>query len=251
MRADDVARHHQFRDVFTLVDIAEVGLPVFRLTMEAVTTNFWSIPAIQEFVMCSMSLDEGDEAAIAGMPGLKVDLVEGAVNCLVSDGLACDEHNHRGPGYQEWTGTGLQRRRQPRLPSHGLSTRQSQPRPYADRFRWPRPQPRADPIAWRNTLPRALITTRRDVRNVRGGSCPPLLGRSLEHGGRSTDRGHSEQRTIRSHVCADLRCSQRGRPRQRDRNPHPACRRMIERALQFVADAPRTLRPCGSNGISP
>ncbi len=88
MRADDVARHHQFREGFTLVDFAEVGLPVFRLTMEAVTTTFRSIPAIQEFVMRCMSLDEGDEAAIAGMLGLKVDLVEGAVNRLVSDGLA-------------------------------------------------------------------------------------------------------------------------------------------------------------------
>jgi DNA-binding MarR family transcriptional regulator len=88
MRADEVARRHQFREGFNLVDYAEVGLPVFRLTIEAVTTTFRSIPAIQEFVMRCMALDEGSEAAIAGMLGLKLDLVEGAVNGLVSDGLA-------------------------------------------------------------------------------------------------------------------------------------------------------------------
>lgn len=88
MTPADVARRHQFREGFVLIDYAEVGLPVFRLTIEAVTTSYRSIPAIQEFVMRCMALGEEDEAAIARMLGLKLDLVEGAMNGLVSDGHA-------------------------------------------------------------------------------------------------------------------------------------------------------------------
>lgn len=88
MTPADVARRHQFREGFVLVDYAEVGLPVFRLTIEAVTTSYRSIPAIQEFVMRCMSLGEGDEGSIARMLGLKQDLIEGAVNSLVTEGYA-------------------------------------------------------------------------------------------------------------------------------------------------------------------
>lgn len=88
MTPADVARRHQFREGFVLVDYAEVGLPVFRLTIEAVTTSYRSIPAIQEFVMRCMALGEKDEVAIARMLGLKLDLVEGAMNGLVGDGYA-------------------------------------------------------------------------------------------------------------------------------------------------------------------
>jgi len=88
MTPADVARRHQFRDGFALVDYAEVGLPVFRLTIEAVTTSYRSIPAIQEFVMRCMALGENDENSIARMLGLKQELVEGAMNGLVTDGYA-------------------------------------------------------------------------------------------------------------------------------------------------------------------
>lgn len=86
MTPAEVARRHQFREGFVLVDYAEVGLPVFRLTIEAVTTSYRSTPAIQEFVMRCLALGEEDEAAIARMLGLKIELVEGAMNSLVSDG---------------------------------------------------------------------------------------------------------------------------------------------------------------------
>lgn len=88
MTPADVARRHQFREGFTLVDYAEVGLPVFRLTIEAVTTSYRSLPAIQEFVMRCMALGEDDEDAIARMLGLKRELVEGSMNGLVTDGFA-------------------------------------------------------------------------------------------------------------------------------------------------------------------
>ncbi len=88
MRAEDVARKHQFREGFTLVDYAEVGLPVFRLTLEAVTTSTRSLPVIQEFVMRCMALGETSEAVVAGMLGLREDVVRGAVDALVLDGLS-------------------------------------------------------------------------------------------------------------------------------------------------------------------
>lgn len=88
MTPAEVARRHQFREGFTLVDYAEVGLPVFRLTIEAVTTSLRSIPAIQEFVMRGMALGEEDETVIAAMLGLKPDLVRGAMDGLVNDGHA-------------------------------------------------------------------------------------------------------------------------------------------------------------------
>jgi DNA-binding MarR family transcriptional regulator len=84
---EDVARANQFRDGFELVDYAEVGLPVFRLTLEAFTTTMRAIPAIQEFTMRCLSLGETREADIARMLGLKPDIVEGAMNVLVGDGL--------------------------------------------------------------------------------------------------------------------------------------------------------------------
>jgi len=87
VNAEDVAREAQFREGFTLVDYAEVGLPVFRLTIEAVTTNTRSLPTIHEFAMRCMSLGERDEASIARMLGLKDEIVRGAVDTLVLDGL--------------------------------------------------------------------------------------------------------------------------------------------------------------------
>ncbi|MFA6114177.1 MAG: hypothetical protein WC729_09290 [Sphingomonas sp.] len=86
MRAEDVARDAQFREGFTLVDYAEVGLPIFRLTIEAVTTTTRTLPTIQEFAMRCMALGETEEATIARMLGLKEDIVRGAVDSLVLDG---------------------------------------------------------------------------------------------------------------------------------------------------------------------
>lgn len=88
MTPEDVARANQFRDGFELVDYAEVGLPVFRLTLEAFTTTLRAVPTIQEFTMRCLALGVTREADIARMLGLKQDIVEGAMNLLVSDGLA-------------------------------------------------------------------------------------------------------------------------------------------------------------------
>jgi hypothetical protein len=87
MTPEEVARANQFREGFTLVDHGEVGLPVFRLTIEAVTTTQRSLPTIHEFVMRCLALGETREEAIARSLGLRIDVVMGAVNALVGDGF--------------------------------------------------------------------------------------------------------------------------------------------------------------------
>lgn len=87
MSPEEVARAYQFREGFTLVDYGEVGLPVFRLTIEAITTTQRSLPTIHEFVMRCLSLGEFREEPIARMLGLRSEVVVGAVNALVVEGL--------------------------------------------------------------------------------------------------------------------------------------------------------------------
>ena len=65
MKPEEVARTHQFREGFQLVDYGEVGLPIFRLTLEAVTTAYRTTPTIQEFTMRCLALGETREPDIA------------------------------------------------------------------------------------------------------------------------------------------------------------------------------------------
>ncbi len=109
MRAEDVARKHQFREGFTLVDYAEVGLPVFRLTIEAVTTSIRSLPTIQEFVMRCMALGEDSEPAVARMLGLREDIVRGAVDALVFDGLSVRSSAGQGSNGFRLSSLGMER----------------------------------------------------------------------------------------------------------------------------------------------
>lgn len=87
MTPEEVAKAHQFREGFSLVDYGEVGLPIFRLTIEAITTAYRTLPTIQEFTMRCLYIGESREENIARMLGLKLDIIEGAVNTLVSDGF--------------------------------------------------------------------------------------------------------------------------------------------------------------------
>jgi hypothetical protein len=83
---EDAARNHQFREGFRLVDYGAVGLPIFRLTIEAVTMSYRTMPAIQEFTMRCLALGQTGEADIARMLGLKPEVIRGAMNGLISDG---------------------------------------------------------------------------------------------------------------------------------------------------------------------
>jgi hypothetical protein len=90
------ARRYQFREGFHLVDYGEVGLPIFRLTLEAITMAPRFMPTIQEFAMRCLALGETREMDVANMLGLKLDVVVGAMNVLISDGYVVRQPNGDG-----------------------------------------------------------------------------------------------------------------------------------------------------------
>ncbi|MDE2240868.1 MAG: hypothetical protein KGK01_00050 [Bradyrhizobium sp.] len=71
-------------------------MPIFRLTLEAITMAPRFIPTIQEFAMRCLALGETQEADVANMLGLKLDVVVGAMNVLISDGYVTRESNSDG-----------------------------------------------------------------------------------------------------------------------------------------------------------
>ncbi len=84
-------------------------MPIFRLTLEAVTMAQRSMPTIQEFAMRCVSLGEKCETDIAKMLGLKLDVVMGAINILISDGYITRQPDDDGPYSFELTDAGEER----------------------------------------------------------------------------------------------------------------------------------------------
>jgi hypothetical protein len=87
MNPEEVARKYQFRESMDLVDYAEVGLPIFRLTVEAITMAQNVTPTIQEFVLRSIQIGEDTVDGVAGFLGLELDIVDAVVRELRKDGL--------------------------------------------------------------------------------------------------------------------------------------------------------------------
>lgn len=79
------ARSFDDREGFDVVDFAEVGLPIFRLTVEAVTLGRQDMPTTHEFVLRSIILGEKRAGDIAGLLGLPVATVEDALAALSYD----------------------------------------------------------------------------------------------------------------------------------------------------------------------
>lgn len=88
MTPEDIARTYQFREGFELIDYGEVGLPIFRLTIEAVTLAQRRIPTIQEFTMRCAELDITTLGDIAATLGLKPDVIEASASALTDAGYA-------------------------------------------------------------------------------------------------------------------------------------------------------------------
>lgn len=88
MTPEDIARIHQFREGFELIDYGEVGLPIFRLTLEAVTLAQRRIPTIQEFTMRCAELGIMSLGEIAATLGLKPDVVDASAGALIDAGYA-------------------------------------------------------------------------------------------------------------------------------------------------------------------
>ncbi|WP_102325900.1 hypothetical protein [Komagataeibacter saccharivorans] len=79
------ARYFDAREGFDVVDYTAVGLPIFRLTVEAVTFARLKMPTLHEFVLRSILISETDSGGIARLLGLSEDLVEEALATLAYD----------------------------------------------------------------------------------------------------------------------------------------------------------------------
>ena len=85
---EDIARRFERRTGFELIDYAPVALPIFRLTVDAITMIHREIPPIREFVMRSFSSGLANPEEVAGFLGLEASIVEATVNQLVGDRYA-------------------------------------------------------------------------------------------------------------------------------------------------------------------
>ncbi len=54
MSPEDIARRFEHRSGYDLIDYAPVALPIYRLSVEAVTMVHKELPPIKEFVMRSL-----------------------------------------------------------------------------------------------------------------------------------------------------------------------------------------------------
>jgi hypothetical protein len=79
------ARLLDIRDGFDLVDFAEVGLPIFRLTVEAATLARQEMPTTNEFVIRAISIGETQPSDIADLLGLSEHDVIEAISLLCYD----------------------------------------------------------------------------------------------------------------------------------------------------------------------
>ena len=84
------------REGFELVDVAEVGLPVFRLTVEAVTLQRTSMPTMQEFVLRAINIGELDAAGVGQLLGLTTSTVDECLEILAYDELIAVRHDESG-----------------------------------------------------------------------------------------------------------------------------------------------------------
>ncbi|QRM35135.1 hypothetical protein [Microvirga sp. VF16] len=115
MTPAQAARLFDVRDGFDLVDFAEVGLPVFRLTVEAVTLAKQEMPTTHEFVLRAIIIGETQAHGIAHLLGLTDEVVLDALNLLAYDGCVAvvqpvgDENGDASCDQYEVTDLGLER----------------------------------------------------------------------------------------------------------------------------------------------
>ncbi len=88
MDTEEVARRFQRRSGYELIDCAPVALPLYRLTVDAVTMVHRAIPPIKEFVMRSLAAGLRDPDEVAGFLGLDVSTVHAIFEQLRSERYA-------------------------------------------------------------------------------------------------------------------------------------------------------------------
>lgn len=87
MTPEDIARRFERRIGYELVDYAEVALPLYRLTVDAVSMVHREIPPIKEFVMRAVAAEISHLQDISGFLGLDSGTVSAAVEGLKTDKL--------------------------------------------------------------------------------------------------------------------------------------------------------------------
>jgi hypothetical protein len=88
MNPSDVARRFERRHGYDLIDYAEVALPLYRLTVDAITMVHHDIPPIKEFVMRSIAIGLDTAAEIGGFLGIDSTIVLATLDQLKSDRYA-------------------------------------------------------------------------------------------------------------------------------------------------------------------
>jgi hypothetical protein len=85
MKPYQIARRLDCRPGFRLVDFCEVALPIYALSVRAVTLTRKPVPAIDEFVLRAMRSGFDGQADIASFLGLELSVVRGALVSLAED----------------------------------------------------------------------------------------------------------------------------------------------------------------------
>lgn len=81
-------RRYDNRTGFDLVSCKPVGLPVYKITVQALTQLHKQIPPIEEYVLKSINADLSSETDIAGFLGLELPIVRDAmINLRMSEDI--------------------------------------------------------------------------------------------------------------------------------------------------------------------
>ncbi|WP_107677847.1 MULTISPECIES: hypothetical protein [Agrobacterium] len=90
MSTQRAVREFGLRPGFDLVDVQKCGLPVFRLTVEAITLRRQNLPTIQEFILKSLMIEDAAAIEIAAILGLAARHVEENLTRLMIEQLVSE-----------------------------------------------------------------------------------------------------------------------------------------------------------------
>jgi hypothetical protein len=91
MSPEEIARRFERRAGYELIDYASVALPLFRLTIDAVTMVHAEIPPIKEFAMRSIEAGLSRRCEVAKFLGLDPSTIEATFDQLRNDGYTTDD----------------------------------------------------------------------------------------------------------------------------------------------------------------
>lgn len=90
MSSQRAVREFGLRPGFDLVDVKKCGLPIFRLTVEAITLRRQNLPTIQEFILKTLMIEDAAPSEIASILGLAARHVEENLTRLLFEQLVSE-----------------------------------------------------------------------------------------------------------------------------------------------------------------